>query len=134
IPAVVLPHAEGPGASGQLVGGLTDVLSRPFSPPMLRARVRAWLTRKGALPMRKAVPLTSRSIAPSPPPSKGWLRGLPSRERNAFLDGSLHCRFRPGETLFREGDPPGGVYFIRSGSVRLSVRLPDGRDRVLASA
>jgi CRP-like cAMP-binding protein len=116
------------------MGGLTDVLSRPFSPSMLRARVRAWLSRKGALAVRKTVPLKHRVIAPAQATGKGWLRGLPTRERTAFLDGALHCRFRSGETIFREGDPPGGVYFIRSGTVRLSVRLPDGRDRVLASA
>jgi phosphoribosyl 1,2-cyclic phosphodiesterase/CRP-like cAMP-binding protein len=134
LPVIVLPNAEGPGASGQLVGGLTDVLSRPFSPSMLRARVRAWLGRKGALALRKAVPLKHRVISPAPAPGKGWMRDLPNRERNAFLEGALHCRFRAGEIIFREGDPPGGVYFIRSGTVRLSVRLPDGSDRVLANA
>src|SRR5215471_12693815 len=36
LPVIVLPSAEGPGASGNLVDSLTDVLSRPFSPPMLR--------------------------------------------------------------------------------------------------
>jgi phosphoribosyl 1,2-cyclic phosphodiesterase/CheY-like chemotaxis protein len=134
LPVIVLPNAEGPGASGRLVGGLTDVLSRPFSPSMLRARVRAWLSRKGELAVRKSAPLRHRVFAPAPPSNKGWLRGLPSRERTVFLEGSLHCRFRPGEVLFREGDPAGGVYFIRTGMVRLSVRLPDGRHRMLADA
>jgi CRP-like cAMP-binding protein len=101
---------------------------------MLRARVRAWLSRKGELAVRKSAPLRHRVFAPAPPSSKGWLRGLPSRERTVFLEGSLHCRFRPGEVLFREGDPAGGVYFIRTGTVRLSVRLPDGRHRMLADA
>ncbi|MBI4609903.1 MAG: cyclic nucleotide-binding domain-containing protein [Candidatus Rokubacteria bacterium] len=126
LPILLLTAAEGPGAAGRLVDGTTDVLSRPFNPAMLRARVRAWLSHAGRLVQSKP--------APSPPrPSRGailsgtsLLKGLPFNERAALLSGALTCRFRKGEVLFRQGDRAGGVYLLRSGRVQVSIQLPDG--------
>ena len=43
-------------------------------------------------------------------------------------------RFRPGETLFREGDEPRGVYVLHSGSVRLLFASKDGSAKPLREA
>ena len=38
----------------------------------------------------------------------------------------------PGVVLFREGDPGDNLYIIRSGRIRIGIRLPDGSERRLA--
>jgi diguanylate cyclase (GGDEF)-like protein len=44
----------------------------------------------------------------------------------------LHNRSYPaGHLLFREGDPGDELFIIREGKVRISIRLPDGSQRVL---
>lgn len=134
VPILVLAGAEGPGAAGRLIGGGIDVLSRPFNPAMLRARVRAWLSHTGKLTPRKPTRRKHRPIRTSSVSGMGLLKGLPFNERAALLAGALTCRFHKGETIFRQGDPAGGVYFIRSGRVQISIQLPDSRDVVLAVA
>jgi phosphoribosyl 1,2-cyclic phosphodiesterase/CheY-like chemotaxis protein len=131
VPIIVLAATEGPGAAGRLVDPITDVLSRPFNPSMLRPRVRAWLARSGTLVERR-VERRSRVIAPPPP--RGVLRGLPVAQRAALMTGAVVSRFRPGEVIFEEGDAAGGMYFIRSGRVEMSIKLPDGRAHVLGAA
>ena len=47
------------------------------------------------------------------------------------------CRMRgyeKGETIFHEGDPAGGMYFIREGRVEMSMKRPDGGAHVLGVA
>jgi phosphoribosyl 1,2-cyclic phosphodiesterase/CheY-like chemotaxis protein len=130
VPVVILATAEGPGAAGRLIDPLTDALSRPFNPAMLRPRVRAWLAHSGILVERRAE-RRSRVIAPARP---GVLRGLPVAQRAALMTGAVVSRFRPGDVLFEEGDAGGGMYFIRSGRVEMSIRLADGRSHVLGTA
>jgi len=43
------------------------------------------------------------------------------------------ARFRDGEIIFKEGDPGGGLYLVRAGRVRLSVREGE-REIVLGTA
>jgi CRP/FNR family transcriptional regulator len=40
--------------------------------------------------------------------------------------------YSPGELLFSEGDPSGGLYLIASGRVRIYKASPSGREQVLA--
>ncbi|MBI4241927.1 MAG: cyclic nucleotide-binding domain-containing protein [Candidatus Rokubacteria bacterium] len=134
LPVLVLAGAEGPGARGHLVGDLTDVLSHPFNPAMLRSRVRAWLSRSGKVAQRQ-VPADTHPAAPAQsPPGTGLLKGLPFSERAALLAGAFTSRFRAGEIIFRQGDAAGGVYFLRSGRVEISIKRPAGRRVVLAVA
>ena len=112
---------------------LTDVLSRPLNPAFLRPRVRAWLRRVGAIaPVRREV-LGPRMVNAATAPGRGFLTGLPLAERAALLTGAQTARFRLGEIIFKEGEPAGGLYFVRSGRVRLTVRR-DGREVVLGTA
>jgi hypothetical protein len=133
VPILVLAATEGPGAAGHLADGATDVLSRPFNPAMLRPRVRAWLARSG-ISVERRVERRSRIIGPTKADTRGLLRGLPVSQRLALLTGAITCRFKPGEIIFNEGDPAGGIYFIREGVVEISMRLPDGRTRALGTA
>jgi len=42
-------------------------------------------------------------------------------------------RFGPGEVIFREGEPGRHVYVVKSGTVDVLKRLPDGSDSVIAT-
>jgi len=132
VPILVLAATEGPGAAGRLVDGITDVLSRPFNPAMLRPRVRAWLARSGTLVERR-VERRPRLITPSAG-LRGVLRGLPIGQRAALMNGAVVSRFKAGDVLFEEGDAAGGMYFIREGRVEMSIRMPDGHAHVLGVA
>ena len=132
-PILVLAATEGPGAAGRLVDGVTDVLSRPFNPAMLRPRVRSWLARTGTHIERKTGH-KPRLIGAPKPGFRGLLRGLPVSQRAALMTGAVASRFKPGDVIFHEGDPAGGMYFIREGRVEISIKLPDGRAQVLGVA
>ena len=133
LPILILAGSEGPGAPGRLADDLTDVLSRPLNPAFLRPRVRAWLRRVGASsPVRREV-LRPRMVNAATAPGRGFLTGLPLAERAALLSGAHTARFRLGEVIFKEGEPAGGLYFVRSGRVRLTVRR-NGREVVLGTA
>jgi len=134
VPVLVLAGAEGPGGAGRLIDGVTDVLSFPFNEAMLRARVRAWLSRGGKFTRRRLAATKHRPTRASSASGMAVLKGLPPNERAALLAGALICRFRPGEIIFRQGDPAGGVYFLRSGRVQISIQLPDGQNLVLSVA
>ncbi len=133
LPILVLAATEGPGAAGRLVDSITDVLSRPFNPAMLRPRVRAWLGRTGTMVERR-LEHRPRIIGASSSALRGLLRGLPVSQRAALMTGAVVCRFKKDEVIFNEGDPAGGMYFIRGGIVEISMRLPDGRPHVLGTA
>jgi phosphoribosyl 1,2-cyclic phosphodiesterase/CheY-like chemotaxis protein len=134
MPILVLAATEGPGAAGRLVDDTTDVLSRPFNPAMLRPRVRAWLTRTGTLVQRR-IEHRPRMLGSSVGTFRGGLlRGLPVNQRMALMTGAVVSRFKTGEVIFHEGDPAGGLYFIREGRVEISIKTPDGRSKVLGIA
>ena len=66
-------------------------------------------------------------------PGRGFLQELPLGERAALFIGAQTARFRDGEIIFKEGDPAGGLYLVRAGRVRLTVRERD-REIVLGTA
>lgn len=58
---------------------------------------------------------------------------------SAIIDATLAdretlLRFRDGETLFREGDTPRGVYVLRSGTVNLLFAAKSGNVKPLREA
>jgi CRP-like cAMP-binding protein/phosphoribosyl 1,2-cyclic phosphodiesterase len=133
LPVVVLAGSEGPGVTGRLADRLTDVLTRPLNPAFLRPRVRAWLSRGGITGTAPGEIRRQRLVSPSPAPGRGFLHDLPLSERAALLNRAQVARFSSGEVLFKEGDPAGGLYVVRTGRVRLSVR-ENGREMVLGTA
>jgi CRP-like cAMP-binding protein len=52
---------------------------------------------------------------------RGWLTQPPRAFRNALLARVHLQRFTEGEIVYEAGDPPGGVYGVVSGAVRISV-------------
>lgn len=52
---------------------------------------------------------------------EGWLSQTPPAFRKAILDRSSLQSFSPGETIYMVGAPPGGIYGMISGGVRLAA-------------
>ena len=62
---------------------------------------------------------------------RGWLSQTPRAFRNALL-ARVHLQtFTEGEIIYEAGDPPGGIYGIVSGAVRISF-APGERGPVFA--
>lgn len=70
------------------------------------------------------------SPGPEPGPP-GFLAGLQPDEREAFESGSAERAYRPGDTLFHEGDESGGVFAITGGHAKVSC-VKAGREVVMS--
>jgi diguanylate cyclase (GGDEF)-like protein len=115
----------------------TDYLAKPFSPPMLRARVRAWLARtlavfdavdpeaaaSGAVRARSAG--DRRAHFASLLASVSLFRQLTGEQRDLLLATAAEQSFAPGQVLVRESEPPERLYVILSGRVRVLEVAPD---------
>ncbi len=132
LPMVVLAREAGPDAA-RLLGLGTDIVLHPWSPPMLRTRLRAWLARSTRY-------LQARPVQPPRPPLStsqqmpALFRGLPAPTRALLLGSARPVRLAVGEVLVHEDHPASGVYLIRTGTVTISVGGPDGRQVHLGTA
>ena len=61
-----------------------------------------------------------------------WFGSLALRERKIMLNESELIRVRPGEMLFRQGDPPGNLYAVVTGNIKMSTVNADGKEAILA--
>ena len=113
----------------------TDYLSKPFSPPMLRARVRAWLARTLLVfaPVERPVPRgegvagsdDDRARCASLLAMVPLFRQLSPEQRDLLLGSATEQSFAPGHVLIRESDPPDRLFVILSGRVRVLEVAPD---------
>jgi diguanylate cyclase (GGDEF)-like protein len=113
----------------------TDYLSKPFSPPMLRTRVRAWLARTlmALDPVEPVVPRgeptatvgDSRSRRASLLAALPLFRPLTAEQREQLLAAATEQSFPAGHVLIRENDPSDRVFVILSGRVRVLEVAPD---------
>jgi diguanylate cyclase (GGDEF)-like protein len=107
----------------------TDYLSKPFSPPMLRTRVRAWLARTLVTfdPVERAAlrgervggSSDSRARCASLLAALPLFRSLTAEQRDLLLDSATEQTFTAGHVLIRESDPPDRLFVILSGRVRV---------------
>jgi phosphoribosyl 1,2-cyclic phosphodiesterase/CRP-like cAMP-binding protein len=132
LPIIIPAREVGPDAAGLLSLG-TDIVLRPWSAPMLRARLRAWLGRSALLQPARPV-RTPRRLLSTGQQIPALFRGLPSRALALFLDSCRPVRLLPGELLVHEDQPASGVYLIRTGTVSISITGPDGRQIHLGTA
>jgi len=100
----------------------TDYLAKPFSPPMLRARVRAWLAR--TLMVFDAPERVGAASGLARAPGESF-RNLSSEQRQVLLASAAEQSFAPGHVLIRESDPPDRLFVILSGRVRVLEVAPD---------
>ena len=62
---------------------------------------------------------------------RGWLSIQPEALRDRILGAGQQLRLDRGDYVFREGDPPGGVYGIASGGIGAWIQIR-GRGEVMA--
>src|SRR5436309_1855395 len=122
----------------------TDYMARPFGPPMLRTRVRAWLARtSGPALFPEELPLTLRTAEKSKaepgkevepvdtePAADIFLPGSPfaaltTEQRAQLMVRASEHTYTPGEVVIRQDDAGAAAYVIISGRVRLVESVPD---------
>jgi diguanylate cyclase (GGDEF)-like protein len=125
----------------QQQAGATDYLAKPFSPPMLRSRVRAWLARvtpdAAAAPSLNGMELGSTDVGPwanqEPVDDEGTARAriaqaiqsipafaaLTPEQVGMLAQGASIQVFEPGREIVREGSPSDLIFAVLSGSVRV---------------
>ena len=131
--------------------GATDYLARPFSPPMLRARVRAWLSRTvldEALPVAvngdgsATVPIVDPVIAQHAEPAEKYAQMLapmplfkvvPADHLIRMNTGAIDQVYGPGHVVVREGAPADSLFVIVSGRVRVTETARDTHSELLLS-
>ena len=113
----------------------TDYLSKPFSPPMLRTRVRAWLARTLLIfdPVERPTVRVERTVGSGDSRARcasllatvPLFRRLTPEQRDLLLERATEQSFAPGHVLIRESDPPDRLFVILSGRVRVLEVAPD---------
>src|SRR6267142_1794878 len=113
----------------------TDYLPKPFSPPMLRTRVRAWLARTLLVfdPVERVAlrgervtgSEDTRARCASLLATVPLFRPLTAEQRDLLLDSATEQTFTAGHVLIRESDPPDRLFVILSGRVRVLEVAPD---------
>jgi CRP-like cAMP-binding protein len=59
----------------------------------------------------------------------GWLAYVSKEIRTEVLRQAVLMRFAPGESIFRFGDPVGGIYGLVAGTVTVNSAPPDATPR-----
>ncbi len=144
LPALMLTDESDPASGRVLIGPADDYLAKPIVPPMLRARIRAWLIRAiTASPGQRAeqgarVELSDASAVSVEPVGRtlaeayaGLLTAAPlfhalSPEQLTNLVSKATERvYLPGQTVFRQGESGAHVYVILGGQARIVESTPE---------
>jgi diguanylate cyclase (GGDEF)-like protein len=142
LPAILL--AEDRNGNHELYSAesiATDYLAKPFSPPMLRTRVRAWLARTVSVvssPIEVSTHQKPNERVDAPivkPPSEGTLAEvvaatpifecLTSEQLAHLIARSTEHRYPVGHVILRQNESGENVYVILSGRVRVLEAVPD---------
>jgi len=117
-----------------VLGVATDYLAKPFSPPMLRTRVRAWLARTaGTYAKQDPVPDNElrEGIVRTNTEYTGILRSVPlfasltPEQLGPLLAKAKEQVFSTGHVIIRQGEPGDAAYIILKGRVRVVESVPD---------
>jgi diguanylate cyclase (GGDEF)-like protein len=123
----------------------TDYLPKPYSPPMLRARVRSWLARTliageiaAAEAGAAAVPTETREErAASHAVLASMLASVPlfskctDEQLGILVSHATEQIYPAGFVLTRQGEPPENLYVLFSGRVRVVEATADGQAEML---
>ena len=119
--------------SGQIA---TDYLATPYSPPMLRSRVRSWLARTMGSDSESVGVATEPNVPPMASSSPGatsaqilasveLFRSLSPSQLAKLLAGSSQRWYPTGYAIIQPGERGHSVYVVLSGRVRVAETLPD---------
>ena len=137
LPVVMLTdslHAIGDDGSRET----TDYLERPFSPPMLRSRVRAWLARTRSDSPAAEVRPDATEVDASPEPQRteqayiealsktNLFRHLDLTQLQNLVSSASEQVFPSDYEVLREGEPGTSVFIILSGAVRIVEAVAEG--------
>ena len=122
----------------------TDYLAKPYSPPMLRARVRAWLARTivaydtqsavaqpGVRPGRHEDRATTQTLLASILASIPLFRKCTPEQLNMLVRHASEQVYPSGHIITREGEPPENLWVLLSGRVRVVETTSDGQAELL---
>jgi diguanylate cyclase (GGDEF)-like protein len=141
----ILLLADRPDAAADRVqSGATDYLAKPYSPPMLRARVRAWLARTvvsfdghatatpAAAPTqahedRDATQTLLASILASVP----LFRKCAPEQLNLLVRHASEEVYPSGHVIARQGEESDNLWVLLSGRVRVVEATSDGQSEML---
>ncbi|HSE92091.1 MAG TPA: diguanylate cyclase [Methylomirabilota bacterium] len=136
VPVLIL--AEQGMASPTNAAGTADWLAKPFSPPMLHTRVRAWLSRslaaaappdvRPAAAREASVPGHAIAVTADHAALLGDMplfRALSGEERERLVDGATEHAFGPGQVIIGEGEVDDRVFVVLAGRVRIIESMPE---------
>ena len=132
------------GATDRAQTGATDYLAKPYSPPMLRARVRAWLARTvlavdgqpSAEPARPPAAAqddhaTTHTLLASILASVPLFRKCTPEQLNALVQHASEQVYPSGHVVTRQGEPSDNLWVLLSGRVRVVEATADGQAEML---
>jgi len=132
------------GAADRAQTGATDYLAKPYSPPMLRARVRAWLARtvvaldgqpSAEPPRTPAVAqedrTTTQTLLASILASVPLFRKCTPEQLNALVQHASEQVYPSGHVVTRQGEPSENLWVLLSGRVRVVEATADGQAEML---
>ena len=122
----------------------TDYLPKPYSPPMLRARVRSWLARTlidggvaghGATAEAMADPreerVASHAVLASMLASVPLFSKCTDEQLGTLVSHATEQVYPSGYILTRQGEPPENLWVLFSGRVRVVEATADGQSEML---
>jgi len=122
----------------------TDFLAKPYSPPMLRARIRAWLARTLVGAGGATAETEEPTIIPPPSdatPSRALLanllgavplfRSLAPDDLRALAAETAEHVYPGGHVIVRQGETPDRLWVLLSGRVRIVETTGDGQADML---
>ena len=127
--------------------GATDYLAKPYSPPMLRARVRAWLARTLVAYTETLAPRTvegaitledarddkgaTQTLLASMLGGVPLFRALSATQLNVLVAQASEQVYPAGYVIARQGEPPRFLWVLLSGRVRVVESTTDGQAEML---
>jgi diguanylate cyclase (GGDEF)-like protein len=122
----------------------TDYLPKPYSPPMLRARVRSWLARTlidggaaghGATAEAMTDPreerVASHAVLASMLASVPLFSKCTDEQLGTLVSHATEQVYPSGYILTRQGEPPDNLWVLFSGRVRVVEATADGQSEML---
>jgi diguanylate cyclase (GGDEF)-like protein len=132
------------GAADRVQTGATDYLAKPYSPPMLRARVRAWLARTvtsfdGHATASPAAPAaqthedraTTQTLLASILASVPLFRKCTPAEVSLLVRYASEQVYPSGHVIARQGEAADNLWVLLSGRVRVVEATSDGQAEML---
>ena len=139
LPIMILTDNQETVNAEPAAGYVSDYIERPFNPPMLRSRVRAWLARtvsenlandepigdvknrdRGAAEPQRSETRDADTLAQTT-----LFRHLDSFQRENLISNATEQIFPPGHAILREGETGTSVFIILSGRVRIIEAIAD---------